>query len=90
MMSVDQPLDKRNNNSEKRGETKTLPCNLEDLRMKFLAENPQVSISYTSFMRLRPFYVVHPKVNMRDTTACKLCTNGELLATKLTWATWAS
>ena len=57
---------------------------LKNLRMKFLAENPQVAISYTSFTRLRPFYVVHPKVNMRDTTACKMCTNGELLATKLT------
>ncbi|XP_064637076.1 uncharacterized protein LOC135493584 [Lineus longissimus] len=56
---------------------------LKNLRFKFLAENPNLCISYTSFTRLRPFYVVPPNLKARNTTACKLHANCELLANKL-------
>ena len=53
------------------------------LHRKFLAENPERFLSYSSFSRLRPFYVVQPKLNNRDTTACKIHVNTELKARAL-------
>ncbi|CAM1311558.1 Uncharacterised protein r2_g2202 [Pycnogonum litorale] len=54
-----------------------------NLYHKFKAENPFVSVSYTSFTRLRPFYVVPPSVHHRDTVRCKMHSNAEFKAKKL-------
>ncbi|CAH0553686.1 unnamed protein product [Brassicogethes aeneus] len=40
-------------------------------------------ISYSTFCKLRPFWVLHPKINRRDTCLCTVCENGELLVRKL-------
>ena len=53
------------------------------MNLKFLAENPNTNLSYTTFTRLRPFHVVYPNVNQRETTACKAHSNCELLSSKL-------
>ncbi|XP_064613992.1 uncharacterized protein LOC135477727 [Liolophura sinensis] len=50
---------------------------------KFKAEHPNVDVSYTTFTRLRPFYVVLPSVHLRDTVTCKIHHNFEFKATKL-------
>lgn len=54
-----------------------------NLYEKFKSENPRIRISYTSFTRLRPFYVVPHSVGKRDTVKCKLHCNSEFKATKL-------
>ena len=54
-----------------------------NLHARFLSENTKTVISYTSFTRLRPFFVVAPSVNDRDTVACKLHTNASLKADRL-------
>jgi len=43
-----------------------------NLYAKFKAEHPREKISYTVFTRLRPFYVLPPSVDERDTVRCKL------------------
>ena len=54
-----------------------------NLYEKFKSENPSARISYTSFTRLRPFYVVPASVHQRDTVKCKLHCNVEFKASKL-------
>jgi hypothetical protein len=54
-----------------------------NLYHKFKAENPFVKVSYTSFTRLRPFYVVPPSAHHRDTVRCKMHSNIEFKAKKL-------
>ncbi|KAK2857675.1 hypothetical protein Q7C36_005594 [Tachysurus vachellii] len=55
---------------------------MRNLHRKFLAEN-NVRISYSSFCRLRPFWVVHPSLSNRETCQCKLHENLSFLAEKL-------
>ncbi|ROL48480.1 hypothetical protein DPX16_2187 [Anabarilius grahami] len=55
---------------------------MRSLHRKFLAEN-NVRISYSSFCRLRPFWVVHPSLSDRETCQCKLHENLSFLAEKL-------
>lgn len=50
--------------------------NLKNLHEKFLKE--QCSVSYSSFCKYRPYWVVFPKVD-RDTCQCKLHSNVNLL-----------
>ncbi|KAH9642974.1 hypothetical protein HF086_013535 [Spodoptera exigua] len=51
---------------------------IKNLHKKFLAENTNIKISYTTFTRLRPFWVSLPTGD-RDTCACLLHTNFNLL-----------
>ncbi|KAK2840949.1 hypothetical protein Q7C36_012528 [Tachysurus vachellii] len=55
---------------------------MRNLHRKFLAEN-NMRISYSSFCRLRPFWVVHPSLSDRETCQCKLHENLSFLAEKL-------
>jgi len=54
-----------------------------NLYSKFTAQYPGLKVSYTSFTRLRPFYVTRRAVNQRDTVKCKTHENCELKAAKL-------
>ena len=54
-----------------------------NLRSKFLAENPGEFISYMSFTRLPPFFIVTPILGQRETTACQFHDNVQMMATKL-------
>jgi len=56
---------------------------LENLHRKFLSENPHISVSYSLFCRLRPFWVLLPDLKSRDTCLCKLHDNLSLMAQKL-------
>lgn len=51
------------------------------LHAKYVSEGGKYS--YTSFVRYKPFYVVHPKLTDRDTCACIRHTNLQLKAQKL-------
>ncbi|KAH9644796.1 hypothetical protein HF086_007884 [Spodoptera exigua] len=55
---------------------------IKNLHKKFLAENTNIKISYTTFTRLRPFSVSLP-TDDRDTCACLLHTNFNLLIAAL-------
>ena len=56
---------------------------MKNLHRKFLAENNTSHISYASFCRLRPFWVVHPSLSDRDACQCRLHENLGFLADKL-------
>jgi len=57
--------------------------NMHNLHKKFLEEQQHTKISYTSFCRLRPFWIVSPTEKDRDTCACKLHENMSLLVQSL-------
>ncbi|KAK5648396.1 hypothetical protein RI129_003288 [Pyrocoelia pectoralis] len=48
----------------------------------FRKENA-IFLSYSTFCKLKPFWIVHPNVNRRDTCLCTVCENGELLIRRL-------
>ncbi|XP_077457188.1 uncharacterized protein LOC144087065 isoform X2 [Stigmatopora argus] len=56
---------------------------LQNLYVKFKAQNPDLKLSYVGFTRRKPFYCVHPDVTGRDTVKCKQHANFELKALKL-------
>ena len=56
--------------------------NLKVLYNKFLSEE-KTKLSYSQFCRLRPFYVVFPRQSDRNTCACKICDNTQLMADSL-------
>ena len=56
---------------------------LKHLHIKFLAENPDVNISYTLFSSMRPFFVRFPTESDRQTCLCKLHENQRLMVSKL-------
>ncbi|KAL5015984.1 hypothetical protein ScPMuIL_005573 [Solemya velum] len=63
---------------------KRLLCDtLENLHKKYVAENINNNLSYATFCRLRPFWVVIPTEKERDTCACKLCENVKYMADAL-------
>ena len=53
---------------------------MRNLHDKFVSENQDFKIGYDAFRRRRPFWVVVPSINQRDTCLCKLCDNLELKA----------
>lgn len=55
-------------------QNRLLTDSLKNLHNKYKAENNRV-ISFTTFYRLKPFWVVAPCENDRDTCLCKLCEN---------------
>lgn len=50
-----------------------LSDSLQNLHQKYLSENPPMS--YSTFCRLRPFWVLFPSERDRNTCPCKLCEN---------------
>ena len=56
---------------------------LKNLHLKFLAECWQISLSYQTFCRLRPFWVLQPTAADRETCLCKTHENTMFLAKKL-------
>lgn len=52
---------------------------LLNLHKKYLALNPRFTISYSAFCKLRPFWVVTPNVNSRETCLCKTHENMDLV-----------
>ena len=56
---------------------------LANLHKQFLSENPTVSVSYSTFCRLRPFHVLIPHVTNRETCLCKTCDNAQLILYRL-------
>ena len=60
-----------------------LSDSLLNIHRKFLTENPDKMISYSLFCKLRPFWVVHPSLEDRDTCLCKTHENLEFMAIKL-------
>jgi hypothetical protein len=76
---IKETITKRKVKKQKRILTNTI----EKLFEKFRLENTSVQISYTTFCRLRPFGVVIPKENDRETCACKQHENLQFLAEAL-------
>lgn len=56
---------------------------LANLHIKFLAET-NIKISYSTFCRLRPFWVVFPNESDRNTCLCKMCENTQFMCNALT------
>lgn len=56
---------------------------LQNLYMKFTKEHTDVQLSYVSFSRLRPFWVVQKTAEQRDTSLCKLHENIRMRIEKL-------
>lgn len=59
-----------------------LADSLKNLHKKFVALYPADDISYTTFCRFRPFWVLKPDYRSRDTCLCMTHANFELLVTK--------
>ncbi|CAC5388399.1 unnamed protein product [Mytilus coruscus] len=55
---------------------------LQNIHLKFLAES-NTKVSYSTFCRLRPFWVVFPNESDRSTCLCKLCENTKYIANAL-------
>ena len=72
---------KANNNKEENQNAKTIPC--RQWKTFIGGENNSGHISYHSFCRLRPFWVVHPSLTDRDTCQCRLHENQGFLSDKL-------
>jgi len=52
---------------------------LHNLFKKFLEES-KINVSFTTFWRLKPFWVTYPTTQDRDTCLCKTCENTKILA----------
>ena len=74
-----QTLTRAKNKQQKR----FLNDTVSNLHIKFLAENSDIKLSYRTFCRLKPFWVVWPKEKDRDTCQCKTHENLQFLAKKL-------
>lgn len=46
-----------------------------NLHKRFLKENPGLNVSRSQFFKLKPFWIVRPKVTDRETCACKIHEN---------------
>lgn len=56
---------------------------IQNLHSKFLKLNPNTKISYSFFCKYRPFWVVTPNVNARETCLCKDHENMELVVSAM-------
>ena len=56
---------------------------IKTLHMKFCFERPEVKVSYPAFCKLRPFWVVNPKMSDVNTCLCKRHSNIQMMADKL-------
>lgn len=55
---------------------------LKNLHKKY-TESHEIKLSYSSFCRLRPFWIVEPRLSDRDTCACIKHANVDLIVNKL-------
>jgi len=69
-------------NAEKR-QRRVLLDTIQNLHVKFCADNPLEHVSYSLFCTLRPFHVVHASARDRQTCLCKVHENGQLMFDKL-------
>ncbi|KAF6202366.1 hypothetical protein GE061_004765 [Apolygus lucorum] len=56
---------------------------LLELHSKFCGNPESYKLSYATFCRLKPFWVVPQKVTARDTCACRICENISLMVSGL-------
>lgn len=56
---------------------------MKNLHLSFLKENPDVKCHYSYFAKYRPFYVVPPSIDSRETCMCKLHANIAYMAVTL-------
>ena len=68
--------------NKQRRQRRVLNDTLRNLHVKFLSETSE-KLSYTTFCRLRPFWVKHPTDRDRDTCLCRLCDNTYMMASAL-------
>lgn len=54
---------------------RALTDTLAKLHQHFLVEHPEQTVSKAQFFRLRPFWIIRPKVKDRETCACKMHEN---------------
>jgi len=84
MMLVGSQLAKKTvTKNKKKMQKRFILDSLTNLHRKFLSENPSAKISYALFCRMRPFFVLLPNLQSRDTCLCKLYDNLAFTANKL-------
>ncbi|KAJ4940403.1 hypothetical protein JOQ06_026706 [Pogonophryne albipinna] len=54
-----------------------------NLNQKLMLEMPHLKLSYSLFCRKRPFWIVAPNINNRETCVCKLHDNAQMKADRL-------
>lgn len=57
--------------------------NLKNLYQSFKAAHPEILISYSTFCKYRPFWVLEPNYRLRETCMCIVHDNMALMITKL-------
>ena len=67
---------------QKNKKKRLLTDTLANLYTKFTSEN-SISLSFTTFWRLKPFWVVKPTLSDRETCLCKTCENIQYMANSL-------
>ena len=58
-------------NKIKKNQKRVLMNSMKELHKQFLTQNSDIKVSYTMFCKLRPFWIVDPKCDNRDTSTCK-------------------
>ena len=66
-----------------RRQKKILCDSMKNLHQKYLKEHSGIQISYATFCRLKPFWIVRPKCSDRDTCGCKLHINASYMIDRL-------
>ncbi|KAK0151073.1 hypothetical protein N1851_007764 [Merluccius polli] len=68
---------------KKKRQKRLLTDTLKNLYLKFLAEHPNLRLSFSLFCTFRPYWVVRPTLADRDTCMCKQHDNLGFIARKL-------
>ena len=66
-----------------KNQRRILTATMKQLHKRFIQEYTHLKISYTTFTRLRPFWVAPPTLKDRETCLCKIHENGQLLVDAL-------
>ena len=69
--------------NKQKKQKRLLNDSLKNLHKKFQEENRDIKISYSTFLKLRPFWIVQPKVADRNTCVCKIHSNIQSMVNKL-------
>lgn len=76
---------KKRLNSKNRKSPEEIPtANLTDIYKKFKQETG-INVSYTTFVRYKPFYIVRPNISDRDTCNCKIHSKLPAIAHRMEW-----
>ena len=76
--------EKRHNHEKKGQEIEmTADGHCQELTKKFISEHLDDKMSYLTFFRLRPLWVVTPKISDRETYKCRTHNNIQFKASKL-------